>query len=558
MKDSSGRILPRTHQLPAPSPTMLVLAALFLFAVLPVARPSTGSGWFVGPDPLQAQDSTPAGAARPDTMVYSWLIRGGMVVDGTGAPARRADVLLVDGRVAHVGRVDPDTLAVEREMDARGRVVAPGFIDIHAHGNPARSPGFENFLAQGVTTVILGQDGGGPEASTLSSHLDAVAEAGPAVNVAYLVGHNTIRREAGVGFGDPGPDGLRRMAELVERGLEAGALGLSTGLEYNPGIRAGAEELAAIARPVADRGAVIMSHLRSEDADRVLDSVEELLEQGRSSGASVHVSHMKVVLGDAPAQAREVLERMAEAREQGIRVTGDVYPYLASFTGISLLFPEWALGPNDYAEVVRDRREDLAAHLRHRVESRNGPGATLFGSGPWSGRTLAEAAEAEGRPFEDILVELGPGGAQAAYFVMDEDVMETFLADPRVAISSDGSPTMAHPRGYGSFARVLRRYVVEEGLLDLEEAVRKMTALPASILALDDSSRVDVPTGILREGWAADVVVFDPRRVEDRADFERPHRLATGMDRVWVDGEVAWTPDGASAGTGTGRVIRLR
>lgn len=548
MKHSFRRALVRVSALPARSVLFLVLVWCL----------SAGPGWLGGGGELEAQDGAPSSPTRSDSTVYSWLIRGGRVLDGTGAPARPADVLLVEGRIAHVGRVDPDTLLVEREMDARGRVVAPGFIDIHAHGSPESDPGFENFLAQGVTTVILGQDGSSPRASEFSSHLDAVAAAGPAVNVAYLVGHNTIRRESGVGFGDPDADGLRRMAELVERGLASGALGLSTGLEYNPGGRAGPEELAAIAEPVGERGGVIMSHLRSEDANRVLESVDELLEQGRGSGASVHVSHIKVVLGDDPAQAREVLERMDRAREGGMRVTADVYPYMASFTGISLLFPDWALGPNDYRAVIRDRREDLAAYLRRRVESRNGPEATLFGSGPWSGRTLAEAAEAEGRPFEDLLVELGPGGAQAAYFVMDEEVMKTFLADPRVAISSDGSPTMAHPRGYGSFARILRRYVVEEGLLELEEAVRKMTSLPASILGLDDPSRVEVPTGVLREGWAADVVVFDPRRVEDRADFEHPHRLATGMDRVWVAGRVAWTADGAAEGPGSGRVIRRR
>lgn len=392
----------------------------------------------------------------------------------------------------------------------------------------------------------------------MEGHLAAVEDAGPAVNVAYLVGHNTIRREAGVGFGNPGARGLRRMAELVDRALDAGAFGLSTGLEYNPGSRAGPDELAAVATPVAARDGVVMSHLRSEDADRVDAALEELLEQGRRTGAAVHVSHMKVVLGDDPAHARRILRRMTEARQAGLRVTGDVYPYVASFTGISLLFPDWALGPNDYGEVVRTRRDELAAHLRRRVESRNGPAATLFGSGPWSGRTLREAALEEGRPFEEILMELGPGGARAAYFVMSEDVMEIFLADPRVAVSSDGSPGMAHPRGYGSFARVLGRYVMEEELLELEEAVRKMTSLPASILGLDDPDRVDVPTGTLREGWAADLVLFDPGAIQDRADFQDPHRLAAGMDRVWVAGVVAWTPDGAAGGPGSGRVFRRR
>lgn len=529
-------------------PSVLSLLILFVAILLVSASSRSPAGELLEVGTLRAQNAPS----------YDWLIRGGTVIDGTGAPGRRADVLLAGGRIAHVGPVDPDTLAVEREVDARGRVVAPGFIDIHAHGDPSQDPGFHNFLAQGVTTLVLGQDGSSPAAGRMAAHLRAVDDARPAVNVAYLVGHNTIRRESGVGFGSPDPAALRRMAALVDRALDAGAFGLSTGLEYNPGSRAGPDELAAVATPVAARDGVVMSHLRSEDADRVDAAVEELLAQGRRTGAAVHVSHMKVVLGDDPADARRVLRRMADARGAGIRVTGDVYPYVASFTGISLLFPDWALGPNDYGEVVRTRGDELASYLRRRVESRNGPEATLFGSGPWSGRTLAEVAEEEGRPFEELLVELGPGGARAAYFVMEEDVMETFLADAWVAVSSDGSPGMAHPRGYGSFARVLRRYVVEEELLELEEAVRKMTSLPASILGLDDPARVDVPTGVVREGWAGDLVVFDPHAIQDRADFENPHRVARGMDRVWVDGEAAWTPDGAAVGPGSGRVIRRR
>ncbi|MDX1568756.1 MAG: amidohydrolase family protein, partial [Longimicrobiales bacterium] len=471
-------------------------------ALLPASGISTSTAaWYAGAVVVAAQD-----APAP----YDWLIRGGSVVDGTGSPARSAEILLRDERIVHIGAVDPDTVQVERVFDARGLVVAPGFIDLHAHGDPTDDPSFQNFLAQGVTTIVLGQDGSSPEARGFTEYLQAVEAARPSVNLAYLVGHNTIRRESGVGFGDPDAPGLERMANLVDRAMAAGAFGLSTGLEYSPGGRAGPDELAAIAGPVGERGGVVMSHLRSEDEGRVLAAVEELLEQGRRSGAGVHVSHMKIVLGDDPGRARRILDVMAGARDSGMQVTGDVYPYLASFTGISLLFPDWALAPNEYATVVRNRGDELAAYLRRRVESRNGPEATLFGSGPWSGRTLADVAEEQERPFEDILVELGPGGARAAYFVMDADVMTTFLIDPFVAVASDGSPTMAHPRGYGAFARVLHHHVAEREILTLEEAVRKMTSLPAGILDLDDETRVDVPVGVLREGWAADVVAFDP------------------------------------------------
>ncbi|HEX7120066.1 MAG TPA: amidohydrolase family protein [Longimicrobiales bacterium] len=510
--------------------------------------------------PACAPGDAPGGrdAGGPPAGEYDWLIAGGTLVDGTGEPGRSADILVRDGRIAYIGEVDTGAVEARNRFDARGLIVAPGFIDAHAHGAPLDDPGFPNFLAMGVTTIVLGQDGGSPEAGTLAAHLDSVDAANPAVNVAYLIGHNTIRRESGVGYGDPGPDGLERMAALVRRALDAGAFGLSTGLEYDPGSRAGLDELVAIAKPVAAAGGVVMSHMRNEDAGRVAASLAELIEQGRRAGVRVHASHLKVVLGDDPAQATALLDAMAAARADGVQVTADVYPYVASYTGIGILFPAWARRPNDYEAVRRVRHAELAAHLRRRVEGRNGPEATLFGSGEWAGRTLAEVAAELGRPFEEVLIELGPQGTSAAYFVMDEDVMATLLRDPHVAVSSDGSPTMLHPRGYGSFARVIRRYVVEERMLAIEEAVRKMSALTASIVGLSDPARVNVPRGLVREGWAADLVAFDPAGVRDVADFSDPHRPAEGMRAVWVGGAMAWHDGGPVAGAGNGTVIRAR
>ncbi len=501
---------------------------------------------------------------------YDLLIGGGTVVDGTGGPGRPADILVRDGCIAFVGDIDEDTIEMvdgAERFDASGLVVAPGFIDAHAHGDPTDpdDPPFHNFLAMGVTTIVLGQDGGSPRAAELAAHLDSVDVAGPAVNVAYLVGHNTIRRESGVGFGDPGSEGLLRMSNLVRRGLDAGAFGLSTGLEYDPGSRAGIDELVAIARPVGEVGGVVSSHLRSEDADRVEAALDELIEQGERSGARVHASHLKIVLGKDTVRAASLLDAMTRAEALGVEVTADVYPYTASYTGIGILFPDWAKPPNDYETVLAERRDDLAAYLRERVESRNGPEATLFGSTELAGRTLAAVAEKRGVPFEEVLIELGPDGASAAYFVMDEDVMSWLLEDPRVAVSSDGSPTMQHPRGHGAFARVIRRYVVEEGLFTIEEAVRKMSGLTASIFRLDDPDVVDVPRGRLRTGWAADIVAFDPAAVNDPADFEHPHRLSEGMSAVWVNGRLALrdgepVAEGGDGGTDRtyGRALRAR
>lgn len=510
--------------------------------------------------PACAPDAGPEGeaAAPPPSGSYDWLISGGIVVDGTGATGRRADILLRDGLIAYIGAVDPTAIEVRQRYDADGLIVAPGFIDAHAHGDPVDDPGFPNFLAMGVTTIVLGQDGGSPEAGEMTAHLEAVEAAGPGVNIAYLIGHNTIRRESGVGYGVPDSAGLARMVALVERALEAGALGLSTGLEYDPGSRAGADELAAIAGPVAAAGGVVTSHMRNEDAGAVQASLDELIEQGRRSGARVHASHLKVVLGHDPARAEALLASMAAARRNGIGVTADVYPYTASFTGVGILFPPWARPPNEYGDVVRERGDELAAHLRRRVESRNGPDAMLFGTGEWAGRTLADVARELDRRYEDILLELGPTGARAAYFVMDEAVMATILRDPHVAISSDGSPTMLHPRGFGSFARVIRRHVVEEEALELEEAVRKMSGLTASIFGLDDPRRVETPRGLVRRGFAADLVAFDPADVRDTATYEDPHRLAEGMWAVWVGGEPAWRDGGPAIGERSGSAIRAR
>ena len=491
---------------------------------------------------------------------YDWLIAGGSVVDGTGEPARSADVLLRGGRIAFVGLVDADTLEFRQRYDATGLVVTPGFIDAHAHGDPTRDPAFPNFLAMGVTTIVLGQDGSSPEVQTLEEHFGAVDAARPAINIAYLVGHNTIRRESGVGFDAPGSEGMVRMSELVERGLASGAFGLSTGLEYDPGSRSEMDELAAIAGPVADAGAVISSHMRTEDADEVEVALGELIEQGRRSGARVHASHLKIVLSNDPAQATELLDLMAQAREDGVEVAADVYPYTASYTGISILFPEWARPPNDYEAVVRDRRDQLAEHLRQRVGSRNGPDATLFGSGESSGRTLAEVSTELDRPFEDVLIELGPEGASAAYFVINEDVMRALLDDPSVVVSTDGSPTMLHPRGYGSFSRVIREFVVEEEIFSLEEAVRKMSGATAAIYRLDDPTIVDPPRGLVREGWAADLLVFDPTEVRDVADFEHPHRLSEGIRAIWVNGETTWpaSEPELEPAPGNGRMLRAQ
>lgn len=487
---------------------------------------------------------------------YDWLLQGGTVVDGTGRPADSADVLVRADTIADVGRVDPDTIDVRHTFDASGLHVSPGFIDPHAHGDPTETPAFRNFLAMGVTTIVLGQDGTSPEANAFANRLEAVDQARPSVNVAYLAGHSTLRIEAGMGYERSTEETRTTLRTLVERALRAGAFGLSLGLEYDPGTHASMPELVAVAEPVAAHNGIVMSHMRSEKAGQIEAALAELLEQGRRSGAHVHVSHLKVAESDDPKTATQVLDRLAEARREGLTVTADLYPYTASYTGLSILFPSWARAPNDYDTVRRERTDELKAFLEERVQARNGPDAMLFGSGPWAGRTLQEVAERSGQSFADVLVGLGPTGGEAAYFVMDEAVMEQFLAAPHTVVSSDGSPTMQHPRGYGSFARVLARYTGSDELLSLEQAVHKMTGRTAQLLGLDDSTRARGPRGLVREGFAADLVAFHPDSVQDRATYEAPHQYARGMQGVWVNGRLTWTVDTLVAGDGAGAVLQ--
>jgi N-acyl-D-amino-acid deacylase len=264
--------------------------------------------------------------------------------------------------------------------------------------------------------------------------------------------------------------------------------------------------------------------------------------------ARVHVSHMKSVYGHGVERAEEILAVLDRARAAGIEVTADVYPYTASYTGLAILFPVWAKTEADFIRARSERRAELEDWLVARVERRNGPEATLLGTAPWTGRTLAEVAFEREQPFEDVLIDvIGPQGASAAYFVMDEALQSRLLEDPMVAIGSDGSPGAFHPRGYGSFAKVIEKYVVAERRLTLADAVRKMTSLPARILGLADR-------GELAEGRRADLVVFAPQAVHARADYTAPHRYAEGFDLVVVNGKVA-RENGELTGALPGRVL---
>lgn len=461
---------------------------------------------------------------------WDWLIAGGTIVDGTGAPAYKADVLIRGNSIGYIGHVDADTIQVAHKMDATGQIVTPGFIDMHAHGNPLYTPEFRNFLGMGVTTIVLGQDGSSPTDGSFEKWFEKVAKVQPAVNIATLAGHGTIRRKAGARQSSANEQQLKRMAELLKAAMQAGAFGMSTGLEYVPGLYADKEELVQMAMVVGRYDGIIMSHMRSEDDARIKESINELAAQGKY--AQVHISHLKVVYGKGADRAEEVLQYINHFREQGIEITADTYPYAASYTGIGIVFPNWAKTEEQFQQALKERPEQLRQYLKMKVTKRNGPDAILIGSGKYAGKTMKEAAELESMSYIELLLKMGPNGPSAAHFVMNEVLQDRIAIAPCVMISSDGSPSMGHPRGYGAFAKVIRKYVVQRQVLSIEEAIHKMSGLSAQTMGFKKR-------GLIKEGYKADILVFDPKKIEARATFEYPHRLADGFNWIWVNGQLA-------------------
>ena len=456
------------------------------------------------------------------------------VIDGTGAKAYRANVAITDGRISAIDKQLGSVYAAQI-IDAKGRYLTPGFIDLHSHGSPLNRGDFKNFIAMGVTTITLGQDGSSPMTDDLSMWATTANIAGMYSNVAMFVGHNTLRRLVGTGpVADISPEQLKGMKQILADNLDS-VFGLSTGLEYSPGLYARQAELIALAKVVGDNDKLIMSHMRNEDDDALVRSINELLRQGKY--ARVHASHLKSVYGKGAERAEEILAVLYKAREQGIQITADVYPYSASYTGIAIVFPDWAKTTEQFELAKATRRLELAQFIRDKVNSRNGPEATLFGTEPYVGMTLADVAKKLGKSFEDVFIDdIGPAGASAAYFVMDKELQDRLIADPLIALSSDGQMSSFHPRGHGAFAKLIEEYVVQRRMFSLEEAVRKVTSHPADVLKLSQR-------GMIKVGYHADLNLFAPANVKSTATYNNPHQLAEGFDYVFVNGQIAKFPD---------------
>lgn len=513
----------------------------------------------------------PASSAfGPEGARYDLWIRGGTVVDGTGDRQYPADVLVRGDEIVHVGAVD-EKVQVERVVDATGRVVTPGFIDAHSHGDPLKNA-LTNFLAQGITTAVLGQDGrsmgfeehepGTLEAwrsareapregadadpATMTQWMQRVDQQGSEVNIAGLTGHGTLRIIAGIDRNEqPTAEQLAAMQEILEADMAAGSFGLSLGLEYEPGRNAALGEQKALSAIVSRNDGIIMSHMRTEDTGRIAGAVDELL----ALEGHVHVAHMKIVAGEDPAEARAVLEQMARARAGGRRVTGDVYPYLASAANLWFLYPDWARDKADFAAALKHRRPELEAHIRRRVEERLGPEGILIASGRHAGKRLADLAEEAGQPYEKVILDdLAHEPHQQAHFVMTPQVRDEFVLADHVSISTDGGPWLSHPRSAGSTAMVLDEFV-GAGKMSLERAVHKMSGLPARIMGIGDR-------GVIRVGAKADLLVLSLDRLRNRATWAEPLLAPEGFDVVIVNGRVA-LEDGVPGNEKHGRMLRL-
>lgn len=504
-----------------------------------------------------------ANAPRPAEPA-NLVLKGGLVVDGTGEPGRVADVAIKDGRIVAVGRFEPDPEATV--VDVSGLVVAPGFIDLHTHSDrtilrmPTRAN--RNFQAQGVTTIVTGNCGSGP--IDVASYLDGVDAEGAGTNVIHLVPHGAIRREV-IGSDDrpATPEELQRMKELVDEGMKGGAWGMSTGLIYIPSQYGETTELIALSQVVAEHGGLYASHIRGEGTG-LLGSIDEAIRIGQESGASVHISHLKASGKRAWGLAIPACERIAEARAAGQAVSADQYPYIASSTSLSaMVIPDSAVrdGTKAFARIADDPGEgvELRRRIRSGLDSRNGGESVRIArytpKSEWVGKSIAAIAELEDTPAEEIVIEIERnGGASAVSFGMNEEEVRHIMQQDFVATASDGSAHQAtgddrpHPRSYGTFPRKIR-YALDEQVISLEHAIRAGSGLPAEILCLPDR-------GLIKEDFVADLVVFDPETFRDSATFDDPTQLAPGVVHLFVSG-VAAIAEGSFMDALPGRALRL-
>lgn len=479
-------------------------------------------------------------AQQPAPTASTTLIRGALLIDGSGEPARRGDVRVAGDRIVAVGQLSPEP--GERSFDAAGQALAPGFIDTHSHHDRGLDTARDALamVSQGVTTIVVGQDGGGLDLASLFARLEQQTVA---VNVASYVGHGAIRsRVLGKDFARHATAAeVERMKALVRTEMDAGALGLSTGLEYDPGIYSSREEVMELAKVAGDRGGRYISHIRSEDR-WFWDAIDELIAIGRENKMPVQVSHIKLGMHDLWGQAEKLVGVLDAARRSGVQLTADIYPYTYWQSNLGVLYPKRNYADEQETEFVLAHVALASDIIINRATSHP----------DYVGKTLAQVAELRGASHAKTLMSLlaEPGGESVgivAKGMADADV-ERLLQWPFANVCSDGQSFGLHPRGFGSFAKVVGPFVRDRKLFTVEEAVRKMTSLAAANVGLANRGR-------LAPGYYADLVLFNPASVADRADFGAAQAQAVGVRTVWVNGQVVFD-NGKTTGTYSGRPLR--
>jgi N-acyl-D-amino-acid deacylase len=487
-------------------------------------------------------------SAAPVPARPGFLITNASVIDGSGSPARRASVRVEGDRIAAMGELA--ARSGETVIDAHGLTLAPGFIDTHSHADDDlfEHPEALAVVSQGITTIIGGQDGGSP--IPLARYLDSLQKSPGAVNVGMYVGHGSIRDSVmGEDFKRVAtPAEVDRMKAMLASEMQAGAIGLSSGLEYDPGIYSDPSEVIALAKVAASFGGRYISHIRSEDY-AFWKAIDEIITIGREAKLPVQISHTKLAMRDLWGHADSLVRILDAARKSGVDITADVYPYLYWHSTLTVLFPK------------RDFENRTSAEFA--LTQTSTPGGLLLGhyepNPSYAGKTVAEISKLRGTDSITTLIDLirdseamrkrtGHSSESVIGTSMVEPDVELIMKWPYTNLSTDGSLDGAHPRGYGAFPRFLGRYVRERKVMPLEEAVHRMTSLAAQHMGIKDRGRIT-------PGTFADLVLFDPAAVIDRATPQEPHLTSVGIERVWVNGAEVFA-DGKTTAARPGKVIR--
>ena len=481
--------------------------------------------------------------------LYDLVVTNALVVDGSGNPWFRADVAVKDGRIAKIGRVNISQ--AKRTIDAKGQILAPGFIDVHTHVESIFSlPTAENFVRMGVTSLVTGNCGS--SATDVGEFLGRIQSKPISVNLATLIAHGSVRRKV-VGLDDRAPtaDEQRQMEAIVERAMQDGAVGLSTGLIYTPGTYAKTEEIVDLARVAARYGGLYATHMRNE-GEKVADAIRESIQIGEQAGLPVEISHFKISSKKLWGQSPMTLGLVRDARARGLTVTVDQYAYTASSTSLESRLPSWLRSGG--LEEAKKRLADNATREKVVVEMKDSLKrggfkdfdfavvASYSADRTFNGKSIAEITKLVKKKddvtsqIDQIIDMYVAGGAGMVYHGMGEDDVKRIMQEPFTMIASDSGvhqndDSVPHPRGYGNNARVLGHYVRELKLIALEDAVRKMTSLPAQTFGFQDR-------GLIREGFAADLVIFDENTINDRATYDKPHQFPVGISFVIVNGGV--------------------